>query len=92
MQLIVKWWEIKDGQNNKIFYKFQCFNTIECFSELIKIAQIYFSIMAHYANVERFFPWCSHKPKRKRNISNWTSFYYFKAGVQFKKTSFMQLV
>jgi len=49
-------------------------NTIECLSELIKIAHFYFSLMAHYANVERFFPWCSHKPKRKRSISNWTSF------------------
>jgi len=34
-----------------------------------KIAQVYFSVMALYANVERFFPWCSHKPKRKRNLS-----------------------
>jgi len=40
----------------KITKYFTSFNTIECFSELIKIAQIYFSIMAHYANVERFFP------------------------------------
>jgi len=31
-------------------------NTIECFSELIKITEIYFSVMAHYDNVERFFP------------------------------------
>jgi len=31
-------------------------NTTECFRELIKIAQFYFSVMAHYANVERFFP------------------------------------
>ena len=30
-------------------------NTIECFSELIKVAQFYFSVMAHNANVERFF-------------------------------------
>jgi len=31
-------------------------NTIECFSELMKIiAQFYFSVMAHYANMERFF-------------------------------------
>jgi len=29
-------------------------NTIECFSELIKIAQFYFSVMAHYANAEQF--------------------------------------
>jgi len=36
--------------------------------ELIKIAQFYFNIMAVYANVERFFPWCSHKSKRKRNL------------------------
>jgi len=28
--------------------------TIEGFSELIKIAQIYFSVIPHYANVERF--------------------------------------
>jgi len=27
-------------------------NTIECFSELIKIAQFYFSVMAGYSNVE----------------------------------------
>jgi len=66
-------------------------NTIEYFSELIKIVQFYFSVMAHYANVERFFPWCSHKPKRKKNLSNWTSFYSSKAGVKFK-TCFMQLV
>jgi len=66
-------------------------NTIECFSELIKIAQFYFSVMAHYANVELFFPWCSHKPKRQRNLCKWTSFYSIKAGVHFK-TSFMQLV
>jgi len=31
-------------------------NTIECFSELIKMAQFYFSVMAHYVNVERFLP------------------------------------
>jgi len=30
-------------------------NALECFSELIKITQIYFSVMAHYVNVERFF-------------------------------------
>jgi len=42
------------------------------------------------ANVERFFPWCCHKPKRKRNLSNWTNFYSITAGVQFK-ISFMQL-
>jgi len=30
--------------------------------------------MALYANTERFFPWCSHKPKRKGNLSGWTSF------------------
>jgi len=30
-------------------------NTIEYFSELIKIAQFYLSVMAHNANVERFF-------------------------------------
>jgi len=29
-------------------------NNIECFSELIKMAQFYFSVMAHYTNVERF--------------------------------------
>jgi len=21
-----------------------------------------------------FFPWCSHRPKRKRNLPGWTSF------------------
>jgi len=31
-------------------------NTIECFNKLIKIAQFYFSVMALYANVDRFFP------------------------------------
>jgi len=66
-------------------------NTIECFSKLIKIAQFYFSIVAHYANVERFFPWCSHTPKKKKNFSGWTSFKSIKAGVQFE-TSFMQAV
>jgi len=25
--------------------------------------------MAVYANMERFFPLCNHKPKRKRNLS-----------------------
>jgi len=65
-------------------------NAIECFSEL-KMGQFYFSVMAHYANMERFSPWCNHKPKRKRNVSNWTSFYSVKAGVLFK-TSFVQLV
>jgi len=44
---------------------FATYNTTECFSELIKIAQFYFSVMARYANVERFYPWCSHKPKRE---------------------------
>jgi len=68
---------------------FETYNTIECFSELIKIAQFYFSVMADYANVEQYFPWYSRKPKRKRNLSNWTSFYSIKAGVQFK-TSFMR--
>jgi len=58
---------------------------------LQRTAQFYFSVMAHYANVKRFFSWCSHKPKRKRNLCNWTSFYSIKARVQFK-TSFMQLV
>jgi len=66
-------------------------NTIECFSELLKMAQFYFNVVAHCANVERFFPRCSHKPKRKRNPSNWTSLYSIKAGVLFE-TSFMQLV
>jgi len=31
-------------------------NTTECFSKLIKIAQFYFSVMALYTYVERFFP------------------------------------
>jgi len=44
---------------------FATYNAIECFSDLIKIAQCYFSVRAHYANVERFYPWCSHKPKRE---------------------------
>jgi len=35
---------------------FAAVNTIECFSELMKIAQFYFSVMDHYANVERLFP------------------------------------
>jgi len=30
--------------------------------------------MALYANMERFFPWCSRKPRGKRNLSGWTSF------------------
>jgi len=46
-------------------------NIIEYFNELIKIAQFFFSVMARYSNVERFFPWCSHKPKWKGNLSNW---------------------
>ena len=58
MQFIVKWWNMTDGQNI-----LQLAITIECFNELIKIAQFYCSVMAHYANVERFFPCCSHKPK-----------------------------
>ena len=33
---------------------FSTCNTIECCSELIKIAQFYFSFMAHYANVDFF--------------------------------------
>jgi len=28
--------------------------------------------MAVYANMYRFFPWCNHKPKRKRNFPGWT--------------------
>jgi len=32
---------------------FSTYNTIECLSELMKIAQFYFSVMAHFANVER---------------------------------------
>jgi len=39
-----------------------------------KVAYFYVSVMAHNVNVERSFPWCNHKPKRKRNLSNWTSF------------------
>ena len=31
-------------------------NTIACFSQLIKIAECYISAIAHYANVERYFP------------------------------------
>jgi len=40
---------MKDGK-----YVSTC-NIIECLSALIKIAQFYFSVMAHYANVELFF-------------------------------------
>jgi len=74
----------------------KCFatsNTIESFSKLIKIAQFYFSVMALLAcaNMERFFPWCIHIPKRKRNLSGWTSFYSIKTGVQYK-TCFVQAV
>jgi len=49
-------------------------NTIKCFSKLVKIAQFCLNAMAFYANVERFFPWCSHKPKRKRKFSGTASF------------------
>jgi len=38
------------------------------------MAQFYFNVIALYANMERFFPWCSHKPKRKRNFFGWTTF------------------
>jgi len=54
----------KEHQPNAIYCKmvkherwakyFATCNTIECFGELIKIAQLYFSVMAHYANVEHF--------------------------------------
>ena len=54
----------KEHQPNAIYCKmmehdrwekyFATCDTIECFSELTKIAQFYFSVMAHYANVERF--------------------------------------
>ena len=30
-------------------------STTECFRQLVKIAQFYFSVMAHYANVDDFF-------------------------------------
>jgi len=56
----------KERQPNAIYCKmmeherwvtyFATCNTTECFSELKKIAQFYFSVMVHYANVERFFP------------------------------------
>jgi len=56
----------KEYQPNAIYCKmmeherwakyFPTCNTTECFSELTKIAQFYFSVMARYANVERFFP------------------------------------
>jgi len=82
--LSVPTWK-KEHQPNEVYCKmmeherwakyFATCNTTGCFSELIKIAQFYFSFMAHYANVERLFPWCSHKNKGKRNLSNWTSFY-----------------
>jgi len=51
----------KEHQTNAIYCKmmeherwakyFAASNTIECFSELIKTAQFYFSVMVHYANV-----------------------------------------
>ena len=37
------------------YYVVTC-NTFEFFSKVIKIVQFYFSVMALYANVERFFP------------------------------------
>jgi len=50
---IFKLWNMKDKRWAK---HFATCNTTEYFSELIKIAQFYFSVMADYANVERFFP------------------------------------
>jgi len=70
---------------------FEISNTIECFSELIKIAQFYFSIMAHYANVERFFPRYSNKLKEREIFLVEPVSSLFKAGVQFQ-TPFMQAV
>jgi len=55
----------KAHQPNVIYYKmmeherwakyFAACNAIECFSELIKIAQSYFITLTYYANVERLF-------------------------------------
>jgi len=47
---------------------FATWNTIECFSELIKIAQIYFNVMAHYANVERFFLDAARNLKKEKSF------------------------
>jgi len=68
----------KEHQPNAIYFKmigneiwakyFATCNTTESFNELIKIAVLLQRY--HYANVERFFPWCSNKPKRTRNHSN----------------------
>jgi len=68
---------------------FATYNFIECFSELVKITEYYFNVVAHYVNVKRFFPCCSHKTKSKRNRSKSTSFYSIEAVLQFK-ISFMQ--
>jgi len=82
-----------NGRTERWAKYFATYNTTECFSKLIKIAQFYFSVMAlcACANRERFFPWCIHKPKRKRNLSGWTSSYSINASVQFK-TCFVQAV
>jgi len=56
----------KEHQPNAVYCKmmeherwakyFATCNTIECFSELIQMAQFHFSVMTHYANMERLFP------------------------------------
>jgi len=55
--------------------------------ELIKIAQFSFNAMAFHANTERYFPWCSRKPK----LSGWTSFYSLKLVCNLKHFSCKQL-
>jgi len=54
-----------EHQSNAIYCKmmeherwakyFATCNNIECFSKRMKIAQLYFSVMVRYADVERFF-------------------------------------
>jgi len=66
MQIIVKWWNMIDVQN---ILQLAIPRTDKDCTVLL---QRYGSLC--YCNTERFFPWCSHKPKRKGNLSDWTSF------------------
>jgi len=63
---------------------------IECFSELIKIAQFYFSVMALYANVDKFFSLMQRQNQKEREILLAEPI-SSDVGVEFK-TSFMQAV
>jgi len=63
---------------------------IECFSELIKIAQFYFSVMALYANVDKFFSLMQRQNQKEREILLAEPI-SCDVGVEFK-TSFMQAV